>query len=326
MNVMCPSFLCPSPLGGISHATRAAWLEQRIYILRQNPEFSTVCIEFARDLVDRFERRNAVNTAMANAARFVICTAILSSHFRQKHEGLDAPTSELSITTLSSIQNLTTEMGLCSKNTTAATILLLERLGLVQRIENNRDRRSSNIVPTEALISAWKDVLGVSLICADILFPRRNYHSLIQQDDFLARYFAFGIHSIQSANSLFFTIPGSRIFTETDGGITILCKLMAMRPISQSAGGYVVEFPFDQVAQLFNVSRTHIRRLIRKAESEGLLKVLEDGGRKIQILPPLQGSFEGMVATIIARAQFDVHLANGDYDLLPYDGQSGLAG
>ena len=41
----------------------------------------------------------------------------------------------------------------------------------------------------------------------------------------------------------------------------------------------------------------------------------------IQLLEPLREGFEKVVALIIARAQFDVHLANGDYDLLPFDGR-----
>jgi hypothetical protein len=56
-----------------------------------------------------------------------------------------------------------------------------------------------------------------------------------------------------------------------------------------------------------------------KAQEHGLLLVLEDGGRKVEILQPLVETFEHMAAAHIARAQFDVHLANEDYDLLPMD-------
>lgn len=318
MNVMPRSFLSPMPLDWISQTTRAAWIEQRVCILRQNAEFEKVALEFARYAVSQFETRPAANGAIANAVRYTICTAILASHFRQQQDGPDVPAGP-SITTLSSLQALTSEMELCSKNTTAATVFLLERVGLVRRLEHNGDRRSSNIVPTEALISAWRDQLNISLLCADMLFPRRHYQSLIDDPDFVARYFACGIHSIRSALPMFSSMIGSGLFAESDRGMPILWKLMTMP--SQSAG--VVEFPFDEIAAPFKVSRTHIRRLMKKAEAEGLLTLLEDGGRKIQLLEPLREGFEKVVALIIARAQFDVHLANGDYDLLPFDGRGG---
>ncbi|MBP0657085.1 winged helix-turn-helix domain-containing protein, partial [Mycobacterium tuberculosis] len=62
----------------------------------------------------------------------------------------------------------------------------------------------------------------------------------------------------------------------------------------------IVSFPYDEIGNLFGVSRTHIRRLMKRAEAEGLVRLLEDGGRQIEILPTLNDVFENMVAAHIA--------------------------
>lgn len=311
----------PQTLVGISHETRAQWFEQRIRILRWNPDFHAIALEYARGTVELFEGRYVVNRAMANIARQTICMAILSLHFRKDEERCcsSAPATEMLTTALSSIQNLTSAMGVCSRNTTAATVLLLERIGLVKRVENPDDRRSLHIIPTEQLISGSRDILRVTLMSADMLFPQRNYSALIDQGDFIERYFASSIHSLLNRSSLISGINGSDLFATSDGGEILLFKLMSLVGSSSSATDETVEFPFDEIAPLFGVSRTHIRRLMRKAEAEGFVRLLQDGGRKVEILNPLREIFENIVAMNVTRAQFDMHLANEDYDLLPFD-------
>jgi hypothetical protein len=305
----------------ISYETRAQWFEQRISILRWNLDFAKTAVDYARDMVELFEGRYMANRAMANIARQTICMAVLSLHFRQSEKTgcACAPAIQNLTTALSSIQSLTTAMRVCSKNTTAATVLLLERIGLVTRIKNHEDRRSLHILPTELLISGVRDILRVSLTSADTLFPSRNYCALIDDKAFLERYFASSIHSLLNRSSLISSIRGSDLFSVSDGGEILLFKLMSMERVSQSADEKVVEFPFDEIAPLFGVSRTHIRRLMKKAQAEGFVRLLQDGGRRVQILPPLKDVFENLVAMNVTRAQFDMHLANGDYDLLPFD-------
>lgn len=311
----------PQTLAGISYETRRQWFEQRIRILRWSPDFSATAVEHARGMVELFEGRYIVNRAMANVARQTICMAVLSLYFAEGEENCCAstPAVETLTTALSSIQNLTTAMGVCSKNTTAATVLLLERIGLVKRVENHEDRRSLHIVPTELLITGASDILRVSLRSADTLFPLRNYRALIDDRDFLERYFASSIHSLLNKSSLISSISGSHLFAVSDGGEILLFKLMCVSGALPAADENVVEFPFDEIAPLFGVSRTHIRRLMKKAEAEGLVRLLQEGGRRVQILPPLRDVFENIVAMNVTRAQFDMHLANGDYDLLPFD-------
>lgn len=310
----------PQTLAGISHETRAQWFEQRIRILRWNPDFHSIALDYARGMVELFEGRYVVNRAMANIARQTICMAILALHFRRDEESgcASSPGTGMLTTALSSIQSLTSATGVCSRNTTAATVLLLERIGLVKRVENPEDRRSLHIVPTGRLMSGAGDILRVTLRSADTLFPQRNYSALIEQGDFIERYFASSIHSLLNRSSLLSAIDRSDLFATSDGGEILLFKLMSLVGSSPSADG-TVEFPFDEIAPLFGVSRTHIRRLMKKAEAEGFVRLLQDGGRKVEILDPLREIFENIVAMNVTRAQFDMHLANEDYDLLPFD-------
>jgi len=298
----------PCPRG----ETGADWFRQRIRDLRRKPEFATVAAAYAGETVRLFEGRYLANKAMANIARQTVCVAILSSHFGLADGSGGA--------FLSSIQTLTTAMRVCSKNTTAATVALLERLGLVVRAENRDDRRWLHIRPTEHLISAARDFRRISLAAADALFPRGNYHALFDSDQAVQeRCFAIGLYSFIAIYSSVFDLEESHVFTSTDGGMVLLLKLLSLKGRSSDAN--VVEFPFDEIGSLFGLSRTHVRRLMRKAAAGGFVRLLQNGGRRIEILPPLNDLFENVVAANVAGAQLDLHLARGDDELLRLDGR-----
>lgn len=295
----------------LSYETGADWFRQRIRILRNNPAFSAVAVDYAQNVVDLYKGRYLANRAIANIARQTICTAILSLYFEQP---------ERTGTFLSSIQNLTTVMRLCSRNTTAANVVLLERIGLVTRMDNAADRRWRHILPTQQLVMEAEGFLRANLAAADALFPGRKYSTMIDADqNILELCFANSIHSLMVVNSLDLGLHGSEIFNTSDGGKILLLKLMSMKDMGTPSGEDIVQFPFEEVGPLFGLSRTHVRRLMKKAEAGGFVRLLQDGGRRVQILPPLEVFFENIVAANVARSQFDVHLANGDYDFLPID-------
>lgn len=302
----------PETLPFISHETRSEWLLQRVAILRQHPNFSQAAADYADDAVGIFEGRYMANKVMANVARQVICMSILALHFTRDngHHGA----------TISSIQNITSSLKLCSKNTTSATIDLLENIGLVSRVLDETDHRNHLIQPTDKLIFGIRRIIGVAINAADKLFPSRHYKQLIDgTDGFLERYFASSLHSLLNVSTMISNLHSSQLFAISDGGGVLLCKLMTMKERQPADRENIVSFPYDEIGNLFGVSRTHIRRLMKRAEAEGLVRLLEDGGRQIEILPALNDVFENMVAAHIARAQFDIHLANRDYDLLPID-------
>ncbi|QND55053.1 hypothetical protein HB779_24650 (plasmid) [Phyllobacterium sp. 628] len=302
----------PETLPGISHETRSQWLLQRVAILRRNPNFGAAANEYALGAVGVFEGRYMANKVMANVARQVICMSVLALHFTRTNGNHGA--------TISSIQNITSALGLCSKNTTAATIDLLENIGLVTRVPDESDHRNHLIQPTNKLIYGIRRIIGITFNAAGKLFPLRQYQQLIDgPDDFMERYFASSLHSLLNVSSMLSELHSSQLFAISDGGGVLLCKLMSLKKLDAPENENFVCFPYDEIGNLYGVSRTHIRRLMKRAEVEGLVRLLEDGGRKIEILPTLNDVFENMVAAHIARAQFDIHLANQDFDLLPVD-------
>jgi hypothetical protein len=287
------------------YETGTQWFQQRIRDLSDNPDFAVTAVDFARSIVQLFEGRYLVNKAMANVARQTVCMAILSSYFGQAEKTGGA--------FLSSIQTLTAAMGVCSKNTTAAIVALLERLGLVVRVENHQDRRWLYIQPTEDLISAARDFHRISLTAADTLFPSRNYGTSFDQDHGIQeRCFAAGLYSYIAIHASVLNHPQSQVFMAADGGTVLLLKLMSLKEAARQSDGQIVEFPFDEIGSLFGLSRTHIRRLMRRAEAGGFVQLLQKGGRRVRLLPPLEDLFENIVAAHVARSQLDMHLAMGE--------------
>jgi DNA-binding MarR family transcriptional regulator len=282
--------------------TGPQWFRQRIRDLRSHPDFAATAVDLARSMVQLFEGRYLVNKAMANVARQTVCIAILSSYFGQ--------TEQNGGTFLSTIQRLTTAMRVCSKNTTAATVALLERLGLVVRVKNDRDRRWLHIQPTEDLVAAARDYQRILLTAADTLFPSRNYRASFEVDRGIEqRCFAVGLYSHIAVHTSVFSSARSQVFMDADGGAILLFKLLSLKGKTWQSGDAIVEFPFDEIGSLFGLSRTHVRRLMRKAEAAGFVRLLQKGGRQVRILQPLEDLFENIVAASVARAQLDMQLA-----------------
>ncbi|MGH6761154.1 MAG: hypothetical protein ACRECW_06130 [Phyllobacterium sp.] len=158
------------------------------------------------------------------------------------------------------------------------------------------------------------------LASADKLFPNRRYSQLVKNTpDFSERYYSSNLLMLEAVAPLVSDPQAAAIFTSSDGGNTLLAKLMAERQSHQYQADGTVSIPFDSVGESFGVSRTHVRRLFKKAEEAGLVALHENGGRRIEILPSLDLLHEELVASHIARTQFATHLANEDYDLLPVD-------
>ncbi|MBB3147417.1 CRP-like cAMP-binding protein [Phyllobacterium trifolii] len=291
----------------IADETRSRWLVQRVAILRNNPHFAPAALIFSQGVVNLFEGHYMANKVMATMARQVICMAVLALHFDH--------TSGSHGATISAIQRITTDAKLCSLSATAASIDLLEKIGLVKRIQDETDHRIHLIQPTDSLVGCAKNIVEVAVAAADRLFPLRHYRDLLDDaGGFMERYFASSLHSLLDISTWISGQPGSRLFAASGNGEILLCKLMSLK---NSPGDSLVSFPFDEIGSLYGVSRTHIRRLMKRAEAEGLVRLLEAGGRKVKILPPLVDAFENMVAAHVAKTQFGMHLANKDYDLLP---------
>ena len=251
------------------------------------------------------------NKISANIARQVIWMSVLALHYKGngKHRGA----------IISCIQDITSAMNVCSPNTTAATIDLLENMGLLTRVRDERDHRNHLIQPTDRLIyGTWK-LVGVAISAADKLFPLRNYRKLVQAGDLMERYFASSLHSLLNVTTLTSKIHGAPLFANSDSGGMLLYKLMSLGNPQHPSDDSRISFPFDEIGHLYGVSRTHIRRLMKKAEAQGFVRLHEEGGRSVEILPPLRDLFENIVAARLARAQFDIHLANEDFHLLPID-------
>jgi hypothetical protein len=176
----------PQMTGCTAPESGAHWFRQRIRDVRAHPDFAVAAADYARSTVQLYEGRYLVNKALANVARQTVCIAILSSYFGQ---------SEKEGAFLTSIQALTAALHVCSKNTTAAIVALLERLSLVVRVENQRDRRWLFIQPTDHLISAMSDSHRIALAAADALFPAQNFRAMFDRDPLLReRCFAVGLY------------------------------------------------------------------------------------------------------------------------------------
>lgn len=165
------------------------------------------------------------------------------------------------------------EMGLCSAGRAAAILALMRAGGYLAPGSETEDRRVRRLVATPRLWDLYRERIGRQLAAVSELSPAAARVAASLHEPTLATallrhlndYFVAGYRIMDYA-------PRLRLFAERSVGMMILFTLLIE---SADAGRFPlagpVDLPIAELSRRFRVSRTHVLRLLRDAEAEGLL-------------------------------------------------------
>ena len=177
--------------------------------------------------------------------------------------------------TLSSIRDLCTEMGLASPGRAAAILFRLLTIGYVRRDKEQKDRRFRRYVPTEEMRAAFRQSSRDELTALALIEPEATRAAERLDDPSFYKAFVLRAGEGIAAAVIADGTEGrnaTTLFTTRNSGTLILLDIVSS---AQPGDAYPprgrVKMNVRELARKYEVSHSHVRKLLRDAEKEGLL-------------------------------------------------------
>jgi DNA-binding MarR family transcriptional regulator len=175
--------------------------------------------------------------------------------------------------TLSTIQKFCDDTGLASPGRSAAIMIQLWMTGYLSRNKDEKDRRISRYKPTAGLEAAIRDIFRDELTALALMEPDAKRVADHLDDDAVFRAYLMevgkGLEKILRRP----TKTDIALFVERNAGLGILYKMaLSGEPVDTYPPRLPLIINITDIARQFEVSRSHIHRLLNDAEKRGLLR------------------------------------------------------
>jgi hypothetical protein len=272
-------------------------MSQAIAALQAHPRFAAAARVTVAGLVDLWRGNRMLNTMVSDRIRLFI-----SMHAVYLHS-LSRPNDPHSGLTVSRMIALCTEQKFCSPGRAKAVLMLMRVLGHLAPAPNEADRRLRRLVPTEALMALHRERSRRLFEAIAMVLPEHaETASALSHPDFTAFYLCRYCERFLAGFRFVDFAPEIRHFMDHNAGFIILGHIMLSGDADDS---YPPTRPLpvslSALSRRFGVSRRHVRRLLEKAEQEGLLEMLD--GNLVQLSPRLaQAANDFMAAHFLIAA------------------------
>lgn len=223
----------------------------------------------------------ALNKLLVEGARHVIITMVLCLDAAQRP---DDPDTWL---TLGRLQEVTGAHQVGSAGLVEAIVQRMIDRGLLTSEPAPGDRRKRLLRATDALRGHDLDLLAAQARPCAIVAPGPAIDLALARDGAFHR--ATRIASVAAfADAMEMLAEHPELiaqFIARDSGYMVLLSLL--HSASTSSGGNVSTIPYQDIADRFGVSRTHVRDLVAEAEAAELVRLAGQGGTGVEILPRL---------------------------------------
>ena len=220
----------------------------------------------------------ALNKLLVEGARHVIFTFVVCLAAAQRD---DDPATWL---TLGKLQDLVVAHQLGSPGLVESLVSRMLDRGLLTATPAPGDRRKRILAPTAALLAHDADLIAVQAAPCMLVAPSSPLGLAIARDRaFHQAHRVASVAAFGDAMVLLGAHPEMMgLFVARDSGLLVLYALLASALSSSSGTRSTVAY--QNVADRFGVSRTHVRELVADAAAAGLMQV--HNGGEVEILPP----------------------------------------
>jgi hypothetical protein len=260
--------------------------------LRAHPDFVRAMIASARGSVALHRNSRMVSWMLSDRARALLPYVVFYLDATSRD---DDPRSGL---TVSRAKALCAETGICSPGRAAACMALLQFGGFIMPAPASADRRVRRLVPSEKLKAVQRERLVRQFGAIAIVMPEVADALPLVGDAGFERAFwrHVGEQFIGGVRVLDYADLG--LFAERNAGMVILFSLMlAGQADDRTLPAGPLAIPLAEIARNFQVSRTHVLRLLRDAEAAGFL-AREGAPDRLRFLPPLVDALQDMFAAL----------------------------
>jgi AraC-like DNA-binding protein len=260
--------------------------------LRNHPQFPAAMRATASRLVDLHGRGRLIGWFLSDRTLAILAHAAICLDADARDD--DANTG----LTPGRFKSFCARTGMCGEGRVTAILAFMRLTGHLVAETHPADRRITRLRPTDKMLETMRIRLraqyeGVAMVCPELASAAgrlgdRDFERELSRE-FLKRW-AIGSRFIDHA-------PDMRIFLERDVGVLILFALMLETdPSEPLPPAKPIPLSIAALARRFNVSRTHILRLVRDAESEGLMTRLGEKGEQVSFDPRLQDCLRNLFA------------------------------
>ena len=223
------------------------------------PRFADACRASYRSSIERSGRNPVLTRVTMDTSRLVYGYLVL---YLDAHGAI----------TLKEIQDLCREIGLAGHGRAQAILFHLRAIGYLQRDPDSTDRRSRRYLPSPEMKAALRDCLGDELRAFSLMEPEAGHAEARLAEPaffraFLMRWGKGLVDALKFRNRR----PISH-FSDRNAGLVMLhdALLSAKEDDTYPPRG-PLKMSIRELARKYDVSRSHVLRLFRDAETLGLL-------------------------------------------------------
>lgn len=238
---------------------------ERRSALKANPAFPAAVRRTAGMLMELHQGKRILNLIVNDRGRFFVSLFVLDLHFRRQDDGVGLTPGRL--------KEVCREQGICSATRASALLALMKLGGYVEPAPDRRDLRLRELVPTEKLIAnqcrRWRCHFSAA---APLLSDAAQALEMLDRPEFVQGLVRLiGAHYCAGFR---FTdhVPTLHIFAERNGGLFVLFSLLAADEAGELGGDSAIPVSISRLAHSIGSSRAHVVKLLKDAESEGLVK------------------------------------------------------
>lgn len=239
---------------------------QALATLRAHPRFAEAMRASAQGLIALHRRNRVMSWFLSDRPLALIGHAVIFLHLEGR---ADDPLSGL---TPSRFRSFCRTNRLCSPGRASAILAFMRLTGHIEAVPHPGDRRVTQLRPSEKLMEIARTRLARQFPVVALLRPDvAPAVDALGDPDFEAALFrAFGAW-FMSGSRILDHAPRLHLFAERDAGMLILYGLMLAGEPGEVVSLKPVPISISALAKQFQVSRTHVLRLLRDAEAAGLL-------------------------------------------------------
>ena len=264
----------------------------RILNMRNNSRFSEALPTYHRLISAYFADNIVLNRVVTEAWRFEMLVYTLYLHDQRQARD---PRSGL---TLSNLQRICAQQNCASSGRVFAIVGIMRVGGYLQKQKSARDSRVMQLQPSDKFIEIVEGWNRRIFEIIDTVYPLQ---SLVQHHTAHPRFGwemrRRGAEHMLKGWKLLDPFPEVAFFVSSDGGWMLLLHCVVESFKSDRKKLAPVSLDLVEFGRKFGVSRSHLRRLLESAHSEGLFNAPPRNGANIQLAPHLVASFLSCMAS-----------------------------
>jgi hypothetical protein len=180
--------------------------------------------------------------------------------------------------TLPRLKELCAPFELLSDGRARALLIYLRYLGYVRLWSERRAGGAAIYALSPAFVAVWRRHLQAALAAAAVLDPEAAPGvAALEAPAFMTRFSRVQMEGLAASNPGQATSPLFNVFLNRHAGIQVLWTLLS-QGVAECPSEGPLAVGVGELAGRFGVSRMHVRRMLRDAQTGGLLVRTEGGG------------------------------------------------